>query len=388
MRKTIQYMLPMYGDVFETTKGSTEEKAKAKELASELNYLLDINRLNVRISSISDTPIATKIWVENDLPSFDGTLQKAKKMLQDINMRFEYPIEIGTETSHKGFYFLFSKNKEQRPIIRLGDLIRTDLFLNKFGDSPTKVVLGINDEGVPVVLDISQFPHGLISGITGSGKSTCMNTIISCLISCAAPSKVGIVLIDPKATELEKFKMARHNLFSNKVMCSSYDIKNTLWRLETIRRDRQNLFASKGVADLKLYNALEGVEKLAPIVVFIDEIGQVVTDVSSRDALHRLASLSRTAGIHLICAVQKPSAKILPTEFRDNLGIKLAFKAANKSASRVALDEAGAEKLLGKGDGLYYDTESCSYRNFQCAYVSDEEIKKCIEFSNNQFIGV
>ena len=84
MRKTIKYMLPMYGDVFETTKGSTEEKAKAKELASELNYLLDINRLNVRISSISDTPIATKIWVENDLPSFDGTLQNAKKMLQDI----------------------------------------------------------------------------------------------------------------------------------------------------------------------------------------------------------------------------------------------------------------------------------------------------------------
>ena len=387
MRKTIQYMLPMYGGVFETSVKENDNE-KAKNIAVELEYLLEINRLNVKPSQIINTPIATKIWVKNELPSFDETFQKAKKMLPDINMRFEYPVTIGTETNHKGFYFLFSKGREQRPIVRLGDLIKTDLFLNKFGNSPTKVTIGINDEGFPVVLDIAQFPHGLISGITGSGKSTCMNTIISCLIACAAPSKVGIVLIDPKATELERFKMARHNLFSNKVMCSSYDIKNTLWRLETIRRDRQNLFASKGVADLNQYNALEGVERLAPIVVFIDEIGQVVTDASSRDALHRLASLSRTAGIHLICAVQKPSAKILPTEFRDNLGTKLAFKAANKSASRVALDEAGAEKLIGKGDGLYYDTESCSYRNFQCAYVSDEEIKKCIEFSNNQFIGV
>ena len=387
MRKTIQYMLPMYGGVFETS-AKEDDNEKAKNIAAELEYLLEINRLNVKPSQIINTPIATKIWVKNELPSFDETFQKAKKMLPDINMRFEYPVTIGTETNHKGFYFLFSKGREQRPIVRLGDLIKTDLFLNKFGNSPTKVTIGINDEGFPVVLDIAQFPHGLISGITGSGKSTCMNTIVSCLIACAAPSKVGIVLIDPKATELEKFKMARHNLFSNKVMCSSYDIKNTLWRLETIRRDRQNLFASKGVADLNQYNALEGIERLAPIVVFIDEIGQVVTDASSRDALHRLASLSRTAGIHLICAVQKPSAKILPTEFRDNLGTKLAFKAANKSASRVALDEAGAEKLIGKGDGLYYDTESCSYRNFQCAYVSDEEIKKCIEFSNKQFIGV
>ena len=387
MRKTIKYMLPMYGDVFETSERENDND-KAQRIANELEYLLEINRLNVKPAQIINTPIATKIWVKNELPSFDETFQKAKKMLPDFNMRFENLVTIGTETNHKGFYFLFSKGREQRPIVRLGDIIKTDLFLNKFGNSPTKVVIGVNDEGIPVVLDIAQFPHGLISGVTGSGKSTCMNTIISCLIACAAPSKVGVVLIDPKATELEKFKMARHNLFSNQVMCSSYDIKNTLWRLETIRRDRQNLFASKGVADLNQYNALEGIERLAPIVVFIDEIGQVVTDASSRDALHRLASLSRTAGIHLVCAVQKPSAKILPTEFRDNLGTKLAFKAANKSASRVALDEAGAEKLIGKGDGLYYDTESCSYRNFQCAYVSDEEIKKCIEFSNNQFIGV
>lgn len=387
MRKTIKYMLPMYGDVFETSERENDND-KAQRIANELEYLLEINRLNVKPAQIINTPIATKIWVKNELPSFDETFQKAKKMLPDFNMRFENLVTIGTETNHKGFYFLFSKGREQRPIVRLGDIIKTDLFLNKFGNSPTKVVIGVNDEGIPVVLDIAQFPHGLISGVTGSGKSTCMNTIISCLIACAAPSKVGVVLIDPKATELEKFKMARHNLFSNQVMCSSYDIKNTLWRLETIRRDRQNLFASKGVADLNQYNALEGIERLVPIVVFIDEIGQVVTDASSRDALHRLASLSRTAGIHLVCAVQKPSAKILPTEFRDNLGTKLAFKAANKSASRVALDEAGAEKLIGKGDGLYYDTESCSYRNFQCAYVSDEEIKKCIEFSNNQFIGV
>ena len=387
MRKTIKYMLPMYGDVFETSERENDND-KAQRIANELEYLLEINRLNVKPAQIINTPIATKIWVKNELPSFDETFQKAKKMLPDFNMRFENLVTIGTETNHKGFYFLFSKGREQRPIVRLGDIIKTDLFLNKFGNSPTKVVIGVNDEGIPVVLDIAQFPHGLISGVTGSGKSTCMNTIISCLIACAAPSKVGVVLIDPKATELEKFKMARHNLFSNQVMCSFYDIKNTLWRLETIRRDRQNLFASKGVADLNQYNALEGIERLAPIVVFIDEIGQVVTDASSRDALHRLASLSRTAGIHLVCAVQKPSAKILPTEFRDNLGTKLAFKAANKSASRVALDEAGAEKLIGKGDGLYYDTESCSYRNFQCAYVSDEEIKKCIEFSNNQFIGV
>ena len=124
---------------------------------------------------------------------------------------------------------------------------------------------------------------------------------------------------------------------------------------------------------------------MASIIILVDELGQVCCDKSSQMALFRLASLSRTAGIHLICATQKPSAKLLSTEFRDNLNTRIAFKAASKSASRVAIEEVGAEKLIGKGDGLYYDISSLSYRNFQCAYVSDEEIAKCIEFSNSQF---
>ena len=122
MRKTIQYMLPMYGDVFETSVKENDNE-KAQKIAAELEYLLEINRLNVKPSQIINTPIATKIWVKNELPSFDETFQKAKKMLPDINMRFEYPVTIGTETNHKGFYFLFSKGREQRPIVRLGDVI-------------------------------------------------------------------------------------------------------------------------------------------------------------------------------------------------------------------------------------------------------------------------
>lgn len=383
MKETINYTLPIYGEVFKDTVGKFNRNL-AKDIASKVKYLLDINKISVGVSSIEESPMGVKLWLENDLPYFERTVQTLKRILPDLNLQFEYEVTLGTESNRKGVYFLFTKNKEQRETVGLGKLLKTDLFWNLYQGSNTKVALGINDKNEPVILNVEDFPHALISGTTGSGKSTCMNIIATSIIATVAPSKCKLVLIDPKTTELEKFRFAPHNLFSGGVATNSYEIKKVLWQIERIRQKRQIIFADNKVANIQQYNSLEN-ENMASIIVLVDELGQVCCDKSSQMALFRLASLSRTSGIHLICATQKPSAKLLPTEFRDNLNTRIAFKAASKSASRVAIEEVGAEKLIGKGDGLYYDINSLSYRNFQCAYVSDEEIAKCIEFSNSQF---
>lgn len=383
MKDTINYTLPIYGGIFKETVGKSN-KNLAKDIASKIKYLLDINKISVGLSSIEESPMGVKLWLENDLPYFEKTSQTLKKILLDLNLQFEYEVTLGTESNRKGVYLLFTKNKEQRETVSLGNLLKTDSFWNLYQDSNTKVALGINDKNELVVLNVEDFPHALISGTTGSGKSTCMNVIATSIIATVAPSKCKLVLIDPKATELEKFRFAPHNLFSGEVATNSYEIKKILWQIERIRQKRQNIFTDNKVSNIQQYNSLKD-ETMSSIIVLVDELGQVCCDKSSQMALFRLASLSRTAGIHLICATQKPSAKLLPTEFRDNLNTRIAFKAASKSASRVAIEETGAEKLIGKGDGLYYDIKSLSYRNFQCAYISDEEIAKCIEFSNNQF---
>lgn len=386
MKDTINYILPIYGGIFKETVGKSN-KNLAKDIASKIKYLLDINKISVGLSSIEESPMGVKLWLENDLPYFEKTSQTLKKILPDLNLQFEYEVALGTESNRKGVYLLFTKNKEQRETVSLGNLLKMDSFWNLYQDSNTKVALGINDKNEPVVLNVEDFPHALISGTTGSGKSTCMNVIATSIIATVAPSKCKLVLIDPKATELEKFRFAPHNLFSGEVATNSYEIKKMLWQIERIRQKRQDIFADNKVSNIQQYNELEDETTMSSIIVLVDELGQVCCDKSSQMALFRLASLSRTAGIHLICATQKPSAKLLPTEFRDNLNTRIAFKAASKSASRVAIEETGAEKLIGKGDGLYYDIKSLSYRNFQCAYISDEEIAKCIEFSNNQFIN-
>lgn len=383
MKDTINYILPIYGGIFKDTVGKPS-KNLAKSIASKVKYLLDINKISVEMSSIEESPMGVKIWLENDLPYFERTVQTLKKILSDLNLQFEYEVTLGTESNRKGVYLLFIKNKEQRETVDLGELLKTDSFWNLYQDSNTKVALGINDKNEPVILNVEDFPHALISGTTGSGKSTCMNAIATSIIATVAPSKCKLVLIDPKATELEKFRFAPHNLFSGEVATNSYEIKKVLWQIERIRQKRQIIFADNKVANIQQYNNLKN-ETMSSIIVLVDELGQVCCDKSSQMALFRLASLSRAAGIYLICATQKPSAKLLPTEFRDNLNTRIAFKSASKSASRVAIEEAGAEKLIGKGDGLYYDINSLSYRNFQCVYVSDEEIAKCIEFSNSQF---
>lgn len=384
MKDTINYILPIYGGIFKDTVGKSD-KILAKDIASKVKYLLDINKISVGLNSIEESPMGVKLWLENDLPYFEKTSQTLKKILPDLNLQFEYEVTLGTESNRKGVYLLFTKNKEQRETVSLGNLLKMDSFWNLYQDSNTKVALGINDKNEPVVLNVEDFPHALISGTTGSGKSTCMNVIATSIIATVAPSKCKLVLIDPKATELEKFRFAPHNLFSGEVATNSYKIKKMLWQIERIRQKRQDIFADNKVSNIQQYNELEDETTMSSIIVLVDELGQVCCDKSSQMALFRLASLSRTAGIHLICATQKPSAKLLPTEFRDNLNTRIAFKAASKSASRVAIEETGAEKLIGKGDGLYYDIKSLSYRNFQCAYISDEEIAKCIEFSNNQF---
>lgn len=384
MKDTINYTLPIYGGIFKDTIGKSNRNL-AKDIASKVKYLLDINKISVGVSSVEESPMGVKLWLENDLPYFERTVQTLKKILFDFNLHFEYEVTLGMESDRKGVYLLFTKNKEQRESVGLGKLLKTDSFWNLYQGSNTKVALGINDKNEPVILNIEDFPHALISGTTGSGKSTCMNVIATSIIATVAPSKCKLVLIDPKATELEKFRFASHNLFSGEVATNSYEIKKMLWQIERIRQKRQDIFADNKVSNIQQYNSLENKTTMSLIIVLVDELSQVCCDKSSQMALFRLASLSRTAGIHLICATQKPSAKLLPTEFRDNLNTRIAFKAASKSASRVAIEEVGAEKLIGKGDGLYYDINSLFYRNFQCAYVSDEEIAKCIEFSNNQF---
>ena len=272
-------------------------------------------------------------------------------------------------------------NKEKEAV-HLREVIESDEFQDN--KSKLSVALGKDVAGNTLVTDIGKMPHVLIAGSTGSGKSVCINTIITSIIYNAKPSEVKFVMVDPKVVELSVYNGIPHLLIP--VVTDPKKAAGALaWAVQEMD-NRYNIFAQKGVRDLKGYNATiekeEGVGKLPQIVIIIDELADLMMVAAKdvEDAICRLAQKARAAGMHLVIATQRPSVDVITGIIKANVPSRIAFAVSSQVDSRTILDSVGAEKLLGKGDMLFFPSGVPKPTRAQGAFVSDEEVEKIVDF--------
>ena len=263
--------------------------------------------------------------------------------------------------------------------------IREMLDSPEFKNSKSKltVCLGKDIGGNVIVGDIAKWPHALIAGATGSGKSVCINTIITSILYKADPNEVKLMMIDPKQVELGVYNGIPHLLIP--VVTEAKKAAGALnWAVTEMMR-RYELFKNSGVRKLEMYNKLmekTGGEKIPQIVIIIDELADLMMVAAKEveDYVCRLAQLARAAGIHLIIATQRPSVDVITGLIKANVPSRIAFFVSSQVDSRTILDKAGAEKLLGMGDMLYFPAGARSTTRVQGAFVSDGEVERIVEY--------
>ena len=251
-------------------------------------------------------------------------------------------------------------------------------------EADVPIALGAGVSGEAVVADLAKMPHLLIAGATGSGKSVCLNSIITCLLMNFSPEELRLVLIDPKRVELTPYEEVPHLAFS-KIIVDMDRVVGTLQAVINEMESRYRRFAQAGVRDIKRYNehaAERGVRKLPYWAVIVDELADLmlVAPYQVENQIVRLAQLARATGIHLVIATQRPSVDVVTGLIKANFPTRIAFAMASQVDSRTVLDQAGAEKLLGKGDMLYVPTDAQKPKRVQGVYLADHEIEAVIRF--------
>jgi S-DNA-T family DNA segregation ATPase FtsK/SpoIIIE len=265
-------------------------------------------------------------------------------------------------------------------VVTLREVLESDVCSKM--KSPLKIALGKDVSGVPVMADLARMPHLLIAGATGSGKSVCLNSLISCLLFHNSPERLRLLMVDPKMVELSVFNDIPHLLAP--VVTDVTKVTGTLkWALKEMHR-RYKLFAKIGARNLARYNELQTDPKeiLPFIVLIIDELADLmmVSPEDVEDGICRLAQLARATGMHLVLATQRPSVDVITGLIKANFPARIAFAVSSQVDSRTILDQAGAEKLLGRGDMLYQPSDEGKPVRVQGTYLSDREIEELVRF--------
>jgi len=274
---------------------------------------------------------------------------------------------------------------DESQMVSIREIIDSDEFKNF--KSPLVMGLGKDVAGRIIVGDIGKMPHLLIAGSTGSGKSVCVNTLITSIMYKAKPDEVKLMLIDPKVVELANYNGIPHLLVP--VVTDAKKAANALgWAVSEMNR-RYKLFAENQVKDISSYNEKSD-DPLPKIVIIIDELADLmmVANNEVEDAIVRLAQLARACGIHLVIATQRPSVNVITGIIKANIPSRIAFAVSSGTDSRTILDSNGAEKLLGKGDMLFAPYGSATPMRVQGAFVSDEEVSAVVDFLKNQGMQV
>ena len=272
-------------------------------------------------------------------------------------------------------------NKETR-IVSLRGVIESREFQRVAKSGGLPIALGRGVAGQPVAVDLTRMPHLLIAGATGSGKSVSINGIITSLITHHSPESLRLVLVDPKRVELTEYKEIPHLAFS-RVITDAEEVTGVLAVVVTEMERRYHRFQQVGARNITAYNAVERPEGPLPFwVVILDELADLmmVAPVEVEAQLVRLAQLARATGIHLVIATQRPSVDVVTGLIKANFPTRLAFATSSQTDSRVIMDRAGAEKLLGRGDMLFQSQDRIIAQRVQGAFVSDEEISGVIGF--------
>ncbi len=365
------------------SKGSKKVlKGGAKALtdvATKLQKTLYSFGVQAKVENVSVGPAITRYELK---PAEGVRVSKIANLADDIalnlaaeTIRIEAPIPgkqaVGIEVPNT-----------EKETVHFRDIVESDEFQD--AKSKLSVALGKDVAGNMAIADIAKMPHALIAGATGSGKSVCINTIIASIIYKAKPSEVKFVMVDPKVVELSVYNGIPHLLIP--VVTDPKKAAGALaWAVQEMD-NRYNVFAQKGVRDLKGYNALaekeEGIGKLPQIVIIIDELADLMMVAAKEveDSICRLAQKARAAGMHLIIATQRPSVDVITGIIKANIPSRIAFAVSSQVDSRTILDQVGAEKLLGKGDMLFYPSGAPKPTRVQGAFVSDDEVEKIVSF--------
>ena len=355
------------------------EKKELLENADKLEKTLLSFGIEAKILEVTKGPSVTRFELQ---PKAGIKVSKIVNLSDDIalglaakGVRIEAPIPgksaIGIEVP----------NKEQTPVF-----FREILESNEFKNNNYKVAcaLGKDITGKCIVTDISKMPHVLIAGATGSGKSVCINTLIVSILYKYSPEDVKLLMVDPKVVELSVYNGIPHLLIP--VVTDPKKAAAALnWAVNEMTR-RYKLFADNGVRNIDSYNELvkKGVveEKLPYIVIIIDELADLMMacprDVE--DYICRLAQMARAAGMHLVIATQRPSVDVITGLIKANIPSRISFAVSSQVDSRTILDSTGAEKLLGKGDMLFYPVGESKPKRVQGAFISEEEVENVVSF--------
>ncbi|MDZ7586748.1 MAG: DNA translocase FtsK, partial [Patescibacteria group bacterium] len=248
--------------------------------------------------------------------------------------------------------------------------------------------LGLDVSGEVVVADIDKMPHVLIAGATGSGKSVCINSIITSILFRASPQEVKFILVDPKRVELTFYNDIPHLL--TPVIVEPEKVVSALkWSISEMER-RYKLFAEVGVRNIAGYNELSGFQAIPFIVIIIDELSDIIFSAPSEveDCITRLAQMARATGIHLVLATQRPSVDVLTGLIKANINCRISFNVNSMVDSRVIIDTPGAEKLLGRGDMLYIPPDQPKPTRIQGAFISEKDTKSLIDFIKKSAVKV
>ncbi len=362
------------------SKKTLKGGAKAlTDTATKLQKTLYSFGVSAKVENVSVGPAITRYELK---PAEGVRVSKIANLADDIalnlaaeTIRIEAPIPgkqaVGIEVPNK-----------EKEVVHLREILDS----KEFKENKSKLTIGLGKDvaGNVRLADIAKMPHVLIAGSTGSGKSVCINTIIASIIYNAKPSEVKFVMVDPKVVELSVYNGIPHLLIP--VVTDPKKAAGALaWAVQEMD-DRYNKFASKGVRDLKGYNkAIEKENefaKLPQIVIIIDELADLMMVAKNdvEDAICRLAQKARAAGMHLVIATQRPSVDVITGLIKANVPSRIAFAVSSQVDSRTILDCVGAEKLLGKGDMLFFPSGAPKPSRIQGAFVSDDEVEKIVSF--------
>ena len=360
-------------------KLKSEDKKELIDGANKLEAILNSFGVEAKVTQVTKGPSVTRFELQ---PSPGVKVSKIVNLQDDIalglaanGIRIEAPIPgksaIGIEVP----------NKKQVPVF-----LREVLDSKEFNNSNKQLAfaLGKDIAGKCVVGDLSKMPHMLIAGATGSGKSVCINALIISLIYKYSPVDVRLLMVDPKVVELSVYNDIPHLLIP--VVTDPKKAAGALnWAVNEMNR-RYNLFSNMKVKNIESYNNLfekgEITEKLPYIVIIVDELADLMMACPNdvEDYICRLAQMARAAGMHLIIATQRPSVDVITGVIKANIPSRISFAVSSGIDSRTILDQVGAEKLLGRGDMLYYPIGENKPLRVQGAFISEEEVENVVNF--------
>ena len=384
-KRAKEYVFPPLSLLKHGKKSGGDSDAHLRQTAMKLQQTLQNFNVNVTVTNVSCGPSVTRYELQPEqgvkVSKIVGLADDIKLNLAAADIRIEAPIPgkaaVGIEVPNK-----------ENTAVMLRDLLETDEFQNH--ESKIAFAAGRDIAGKVVVADIMKMPHVLIAGATGSGKSVCINTLIMSILYKADPKDVKLIMIDPKVVELSVYNGIPHLMIP--VVTDPKKAAGALnWAVAEMMK-RYDLFAQYNVRDLKGYNAkvetVEAIEeegkpeKLPQIVIIVDELADLmmVAPGEVEESICRLAQLARAAGIHLVLATQRPSVNVITGLIKANMPSRIAFSVSSGVDSRTIIDMNGAEKLLGKGDMLFYPAGYQKPARVQGAFVSDKEVQAVVDF--------